>query len=59
MTKRPDLTARNQEMVELRKSGWTYLQLGERYSLTTERVRQIILAHNATVLNATLANTLE
>ena len=37
-----DLKARNQEIVKLRKKGFTYQYIGDKFGLTRERVRKII-----------------
>lgn len=36
------LTERNEEIVKLRRSGMTLQQVGERFQITRERVRQIV-----------------
>lgn len=36
------MTERNEEIVKLRRSGMTLQQVGERFQITRERVRQIV-----------------
>ncbi len=37
---------RREEMIKLRKEGWTLEEIGMKYGLTKERVRQILLDKN-------------
>ena len=42
---------RNKQIKELRKKGLTYKKIGQRFNITTERIRQIIFFNNKKVKN--------
>lgn len=41
-TRDPNIIARNEEIFNLRKLGWTYDNIGNNFGLTRERIRQIL-----------------
>lgn len=43
------IDARNAEIVRLRKSGMALLEIGKKYNVSKERIRQIIAVYNVTV----------
>jgi excisionase family DNA binding protein len=40
--KKRELTSRNEQIVRMRKDGLTYIEIGGRFGLSQERVRQVV-----------------
>jgi uncharacterized protein (DUF433 family) len=52
--RRQERADRASQIAELRRGGATYLEIGEKYGLTVERVRQILHSYNKTADNPVL-----